>query len=81
MPHSLILNLTPKNSIPHGYLTGKHLHALFLNFVSSVDKDLGDRFLVDDFHNFGCQSLHSVICFGLSNANSLARSPNLPAYE
>lgn len=43
MPHSLILNLLPTSSIPPGYLTGKHLHALFLTLVSSVDKSLGDR--------------------------------------
>lgn len=43
MPHSLVLNLLPQSPIPPGYLTGKHLHALFLNLVSSVDRDLGDR--------------------------------------
>lgn len=43
MPHSLILNLQPRSPIPSGYLTGKHLHALFLTLVSSVDKPLGDR--------------------------------------
>lgn len=43
MPHSLILNLVPTSPIPSGYLTGKHLHALFLTLVSSVDKPLGDR--------------------------------------
>ncbi|MGA7937391.1 MAG: CRISPR-associated protein Cas6, partial [Kovacikia sp.] len=43
MPHSLVLNLLPTSPIPSGYLTGKHLHALFLTLVSSVDKPLGDR--------------------------------------
>jgi CRISPR-associated endoribonuclease Cas6 len=43
MPHSLVLNLLPASSIPVGYLSGKHLHALFLTLVSSVDKELGDR--------------------------------------
>ncbi|MGG6293638.1 CRISPR-associated endoribonuclease Cas6 [Leptolyngbya sp. AN02str] len=43
MPHSLILNLQPRSPIPPGYLTGKHLHALFLTLVSSVDQELGDR--------------------------------------
>ncbi len=43
MPHSLIINLVPTSPIPPGYLTGKHLHALFLTLVSSVDKPLGDR--------------------------------------
>jgi CRISPR-associated endoribonuclease Cas6 len=42
MPHSLILNLIPLASIPPGYLTGRHLHALFLTLVSSVDPKLGD---------------------------------------
>lgn len=43
MPYSLVLNLIPKSPIPTGYLTGRHLHALFLTLVSSVDKKLGDR--------------------------------------
>ncbi|MCY7273713.1 MAG: CRISPR-associated endoribonuclease Cas6, partial [Phormidesmis sp. CAN_BIN44] len=43
MPHSLILNLLPTSPIPPGYLTGKHLHVLFLTVVSSVDQSLGDR--------------------------------------
>jgi CRISPR-associated endoribonuclease Cas6 len=43
MPHSLVLNLSPTSPIPAGYLSGKHLHALFLTLVSSVDQVLGDR--------------------------------------
>ncbi|MBW4616482.1 MAG: CRISPR-associated endoribonuclease Cas6 [Desmonostoc vinosum HA7617-LM4] len=43
MPHSLILNLLPQSPIPPQYLTGRHLHALFLTLVSSVDRELGDR--------------------------------------
>ena len=43
MPHSLVLNLTPTSPIKPGYLQGKHLHALFLTLVSSVDQELGDR--------------------------------------
>ncbi|MBE8964705.1 CRISPR-associated endoribonuclease Cas6 [Nostocales cyanobacterium LEGE 12452] len=43
MPHSLVLNLLPQSSIPPQYLTGRHLHALFLTLVSSVDSTLGDR--------------------------------------
>jgi CRISPR-associated endoribonuclease Cas6 len=42
MPHSLILNLLPLSPISPGYLTGRHLHALFLTLASSVDKELGD---------------------------------------
>lgn len=42
MPHSLILNLLPQSPIPPQFLTGRHLHALFLNLVSSVDRNLGD---------------------------------------
>ncbi|HAT15119.1 MAG TPA: CRISPR-associated endoribonuclease Cas6, partial [Microcoleaceae bacterium UBA11344] len=34
MPHSLVLNLLPQAPIPPGYLTGRHLHALFLTLVS-----------------------------------------------
>ena len=40
MPHSLILNLLPVAPIPSQFLTGRHLHALFLNLVSAVDRDL-----------------------------------------
>lgn len=43
MPHSLVLNMVPKSPIYPEYLTGRHLHALFLTLVSSVDKSLGDR--------------------------------------
>ena len=43
MPHSLVLNLLPESPIPPGFTAGKHLHALFLNLVSSVDADVGDR--------------------------------------
>jgi CRISPR-associated endoribonuclease Cas6 len=43
MPHSLVLNLLPQSPIPPQFLTGRHLHALFLTLVSSVDKKLGDR--------------------------------------
>lgn len=42
MPHSLILNLLPQSPIPTQFLSGRHLHALFLNLVSSVDRSLGD---------------------------------------
>jgi len=43
MPHSLVLNLLPQFPIYPNYLTGRHLHTLFLTLVSSVDKTLGDR--------------------------------------
>lgn len=40
MPHSLVLNLLPKSPISPQFLTGRHLHALFLTLVSSVDTTL-----------------------------------------
>jgi CRISPR-associated endoribonuclease Cas6 len=43
MPYSLILNLTPIAGISPNYLSGRHLHALFLNLVSTVDQNLGDH--------------------------------------
>jgi CRISPR-associated endoribonuclease Cas6 len=43
MPHSLVLNLLPESPIPPGFTSGKHLHALFLNLVSSVDTDMGNQ--------------------------------------
>ncbi len=42
MPYSLVLNLLPQSPIPPQFLTGRHLHALFLSLVSSVDRQLGD---------------------------------------
>lgn len=42
MPHSLVLNLLPQSPSPQ-FLTGRHLHALFLTLVSSVDTTLSDR--------------------------------------
>ncbi|NEQ64155.1 MAG: CRISPR-associated endoribonuclease Cas6 [Symploca sp. SIO2D2] len=42
MPYSLILNLLPLSPIPPKFLSGRHLHALFLNLVSFVDRKLGD---------------------------------------
>lgn len=45
MPHSLVLNLLPQSPISPQFLTGRHLHALFLTLVSSVDttgKKTGD---------------------------------------
>ena len=43
MPHSLVLNLIPQSPIYPQFLSGRHLHALFLTLVSSVDRELGDR--------------------------------------
>ncbi|MBD1935748.1 CRISPR-associated endoribonuclease Cas6 [Microcoleus sp. FACHB-68] len=43
MPHSLVLNLLPQSPISPQYLTGRHLHALFLTLVSAVDQQLGDN--------------------------------------
>jgi CRISPR-associated endoribonuclease Cas6 len=43
MPHSLVLNLLPQSPIPPGFLTGRHLHSLFLSLVSSVDRSLGNE--------------------------------------
>jgi len=40
MPHSVVLNLLPALPILPQFLTGRHLHALFLNLVSAVDTDL-----------------------------------------
>lgn len=40
MPYSLILNLLPRSPIPQAHLSGRHLHALFLDLVQSVDPEL-----------------------------------------
>jgi len=39
----LLLILSQKTSIYPEYLTGQHIHGLFLTLVSSVDQELGDR--------------------------------------
>jgi CRISPR-associated endoribonuclease Cas6 len=44
MPYSLVFNILPLSPISPEYLEGKHLHALFLSVVSSVDPDLGQYF-------------------------------------
>lgn len=43
MPHSLVLNLAPRSPIPPQFLEGRHLHALFLTLVSSVNQELGNQ--------------------------------------
>jgi CRISPR-associated endoribonuclease Cas6 len=40
MPYSLVLNLLPRSPIPSSHSTGRHLHALFLDLVRSVDPTL-----------------------------------------
>ncbi|MBE9182542.1 CRISPR-associated endoribonuclease Cas6 [Oculatella sp. LEGE 06141] len=40
MPYSLVLNLLPRSPIPQAHLSGRHLHALFLDLVKSVDPEL-----------------------------------------
>lgn len=40
MPHSLVLHLLPKTPIPTNHLSGRHLHALFLELVRSLNPDL-----------------------------------------
>jgi CRISPR-associated endoribonuclease Cas6 len=42
MPHSLVLNLIPQSSIYPNFLTGRHMHALFLTLVSAVNPELGN---------------------------------------
>jgi len=42
MPHSLILNLLPLSTIPPAYLSGRHLHALFLTVINSIHPELAN---------------------------------------
>jgi CRISPR-associated endoribonuclease Cas6 len=41
MPYSLVLNLVPLAPIPKTHLSGRHLHALFLDLVRSHNPTLG----------------------------------------
>jgi CRISPR-associated endoribonuclease Cas6 len=69
MPHSLVLNLMPRSTIPPGYLSGRHLHALFLTLVSSVDRQLGDR-----LHEQKTEKAFSLSPLQISNRNHLIPS-------
>lgn len=42
MPYSLVFHIIPQSNIPPGYLTGRHLHALFLTIVDHVDHELAN---------------------------------------
>ncbi|MBD1847535.1 CRISPR-associated endoribonuclease Cas6 [Cyanobacteria bacterium FACHB-63] len=42
MPHSLVLNLQPQSPIPASHLSGRHLHALFLDLVRSQNPTLSE---------------------------------------
>ncbi len=42
MPHSLVINLLPQSPIPQTDLTGRHLHALFLDLIRSLDPELSE---------------------------------------
>ncbi|MBW4688305.1 MAG: CRISPR-associated endoribonuclease Cas6 [Komarekiella atlantica HA4396-MV6] len=65
MPHSLVLNLLPQSLVPPQFLTGRHLHALFLTLVSSVDKELGDH-----LHDSTADKAFTLSPLQISNTNS-----------
>ncbi|MEH2257763.1 CRISPR-associated endoribonuclease Cas6 [Nostoc sp.] len=66
MPHSLVLNLLPQSPIPPQYITGRHLHTLFLTLVSSVDSTLGDR-----LHDSTADKAFTFSPLQISHTNSL----------
>ncbi|MEH2409641.1 CRISPR-associated endoribonuclease Cas6 [Nostoc sp.] len=65
MPHSLVLNLLPQSPVSPQFLTGRHLHALFLTLVSSVDPTLGDR-----LHDSTADKAFTLSPLQISNTNS-----------
>lgn len=69
MPYSLVLNLQPRSPIPPAYLTGKHLHALFLTLVSSVDRSLGNQ-----LHEQKAEKAFTLSPLQISPSQSAARS-------
>ena len=78
MPHSLVLQLSPTSPIFPGYLTGKHLHALFLTLVSSVDKSLGDRLHEQQTDKaFTLSPLQISSQFSVLNSQCNAQNPKL----
>jgi CRISPR-associated endoribonuclease Cas6 len=76
MPHSLVLNLLPKSPIPLQFLTGRHLHALFLTLVSSVDKNLGDR-----LHDSSADKAFTLSPLQINNTNSPIVRGNRGGYK
>ncbi len=71
MPHSLVLNLLPESPIPPGFTSGKHLHALFLSLVSSVDADMGNQLHANQANkSFTLSPLQIVNNFEFSVLNS-----------
>ncbi|PSN18373.1 CRISPR-associated endoribonuclease Cas6 [filamentous cyanobacterium CCP5] len=71
MPHSLVLNLLPESPIPPGFTSGKHLHALFLSLVSSVDMDMGKQLHANQANkSFTLSPLQIVNSFECSVLNS-----------
>ncbi|MGF1482563.1 MAG: CRISPR-associated endoribonuclease Cas6 [Cyanophyceae cyanobacterium] len=69
MPHSLVLNLLPLSPISPQYLSGRHLHALFLNLVSSCDRHLGDT--LHDSHSDKAFTLSPLQAVGNRGETSL----------
>ncbi|WP_008312250.1 CRISPR-associated endoribonuclease Cas6 [Leptolyngbya sp. PCC 6406] len=77
MPHSLVLNLLPTSPIPPGFTTGKHLHALFLSLVTTVDADMGNQLHANQGNKaFTLSPLQIVDSFEFSVLNS-ARSRSI----
>ncbi|MBD2102388.1 CRISPR-associated endoribonuclease Cas6 [Leptolyngbya sp. FACHB-261] len=70
MPHSLVLNLVPQSPIPSQFLEGRHLHALFLTLVSSVDQTLGN--------SLHAQKAEKAFTLSPLQANPLQASPRTP---
>jgi len=64
MPHSLVLNLLPESLIPPGFTTGKHLHALFLSLVTSVDIDMGNQLHANEGNKSFTLSPLQLACSG-----------------
>jgi CRISPR-associated endoribonuclease Cas6 len=74
MPHSLVVNFMPKTPIYPEFLTGRHIHALFLTLVSSVDQELGDRLHQEKANKgFGLSPIQQL---ALSSGNNFNK-PNL----
>ncbi|MEM7769824.1 MAG: CRISPR-associated endoribonuclease Cas6 [Cyanobacteria bacterium P01_A01_bin.37] len=75
MPHSLVLNLQPESPIPPGFTSGKHLHALFLSLVSSVDSEMGDQLHANQANKSFTLSPLQLLKQRRGQLQSLAESP------
>ncbi|MEL7495835.1 MAG: CRISPR-associated endoribonuclease Cas6 [Cyanobacteria bacterium J06554_11] len=76
MPYSLVLNLLPSAPIPKTHLSGRHLHALFLDLVRSQAPDLANLLHGQTTHKSFTLSPLQTHLHAQQNPNTLQWSHN-----